>query len=58
MIYVLTLLACLNAHPDRCQRWELQVEACNALGIGQIARWAGENPAWRVMRWHCGETEI
>lgn len=58
MIYVLTMLVCLYADPKHCERREFQVDACSAAGIGQIARWAGENPGWRVMKWHCGELEI
>jgi hypothetical protein len=55
MIYVLTLLACLTTQPDRCARYELQVEACNAAGIGQLAIWAMQHPAWRVERWNCSQ---
>ncbi len=57
MIYVLTLLACLSAQPEHCERYEMQVQSCNAFGIGQLAQWALRHPGWRVERWHCGETE-
>lgn len=53
MIYVLTILTCLTAQPDRCQRIELQVQACDAGGIGQIAQWAIAHPEYRVERWSC-----
>jgi hypothetical protein len=56
-VYVLSLLACLSAQPDRCERHELEVQSCNAGGIGQLATWALEHPTWFVKRWHCGEGE-
>jgi hypothetical protein len=54
-IYVLTLLACLTGQPDRCERVELEVQSCNAAGIGQLAMWAIRHPEWQVTKWHCGE---
>lgn len=57
MIYVLSLLACLTGQPDRCERVELEVQSCNAGGIGQLAAWAIQHPEYRVEKWHCGETE-
>ncbi len=57
MIYVLTLLACMTGQPDRCQKYELHVQSCNAGGIGQLAAWAIQHPEYQVTKWHCGETE-
>lgn len=48
MIYVLSLLACLTGQPDRCERVELEVQSCNAGGIGQLAAWAIQHPEYRV----------
>lgn len=59
VIYVLSMWVCLVAHPDRCQRQALEVQSCNAAGIGQMATWALKHPEWRVERWNCraGEEE-
>ncbi len=53
MIYVLTLLACLSAKPEHCDRIELQVQACDAAGVAQLAMWAIHHPDWRVQKWNC-----
>jgi hypothetical protein len=55
IVYALTLLACMHANPQHCERHELQVQSCNAGGIGQLATWAFAHPNWFVKRWHCGE---
>lgn len=55
MIYVLSLLACLSAQPNQCERYELQVQACDAGGIGQLAAWALQHPEYRVEKWNCSQ---
>ena len=53
MIYVLSLLACLTAQPDRCERYEMQVQACGISEQAVIAVWLVQHPKHELRSWSC-----
>jgi hypothetical protein len=48
--------------PERCRDLTLTFEAeaealtpfqCMAYGQGELAKWAGDHPTWKIAKWTC-----
>jgi len=65
---ILVITVCAIAQPTRCEDRQLQYisrgESLRQCAMGAppyIARYIGEHPKWRAVRWHCeypGEKRI
>jgi hypothetical protein len=54
MIFILTILGCLAAQPDKCEPYEMHVDSCEPREMMiQAALWGRDRPDWRVMRLQC-----
>ncbi len=56
----LVLLACLVDEPDSCHDVGLAYSAenltpmqCLMQAPPQMAKWVGEHPGWKIMKWTC-----
>lgn len=56
----LILTVCLIAHPGQCREEHLYFQRegpalmrCMSLAPSELAKWAEEHPALRIMRWKC-----
>jgi hypothetical protein len=55
----LILLACTLALPASCHEYHVlfqtagSLQSCMRQAQPYLAQWAGEHPAYRVVRWHC-----
>ena len=55
----LVFAVCMLAQPAECKEQHLYFEAggslnqCMGEAIPHLARWAGEHPGWRVVRFRC-----
>jgi hypothetical protein len=55
----LVVLACAIASPNACREYHIQFEtsgtlqSCMVQAQPYLARWAGEHPNLKIMRWHC-----
>lgn len=58
-MFELVLIACLVAHPGRCEAFNMPFEQpmsmmrCMVEGQFKIAQWAITRPGWKVRRWRC-----
>ncbi len=61
-MYELVILACLIAHPERCDSFTVPLEGgggareCMHAGEIQLTRFIQEKPGWVVRRWRCAVT--
>jgi hypothetical protein len=59
-MYELVIIACLIAHPARCEEFVLPVDGaagimqCMREGELELARWSADRPDWVIRRWRCG----
>lgn len=55
----LILLACTLALPSSCREYHVvfetagSLQSCTMQAQPYLARWVGEHPAYRIVRWHC-----
>jgi hypothetical protein len=55
----LILTVCLGSNPGSCREEHLHFESngslmqCLFLAPAEIARWTGEHPRFKVVRWRC-----
>jgi hypothetical protein len=56
---VLVLWTCLLSDPTVCRDHKIQLPSgssarnCMMRAPPHIARWSGEHPQWRIVRWQC-----
>lgn len=55
----LILLACTLSNPNACHEFHVllqtsgSLQSCMTQAQPYLARWSGEHPAYRIMRWRC-----
>jgi hypothetical protein len=55
----LIIAVCLSANPSACRDEHLYFEShgslrqCMAEAMPTMAKWAGEHPQWKIVRFHC-----
>lgn len=57
----IVLFVCLISDPRQCTQQRLpeiletnNPYQCSAVSPLYAARWAGEHPGWKIVRWRCG----
>ena len=59
-MYELIVIACLIAHPARCEEFAVPFQepmgmtACLREGQLHLAEWVAGHPDWLIRRWSCG----
>lgn len=59
-MYELIVVACLIAHPAKCETFQVPFQApigvmeCMREGQFRLVEWLADRPQWRVERWTCG----
>jgi hypothetical protein len=55
----LIFTVCMSANNNVCEDkhiavdQQLSVATCATCAMPTLARWAGENPGWTIVRWRC-----
>jgi hypothetical protein len=59
-VYELIVVACLLAHPGRCEEFPVPFQEpmgmtqCLREGQLHLAEWVAGHPKWVIRRWTCG----